>query len=57
MDKTKRCAAPPRDPELAAIARELRETVQHAIRPGFREELHNECLRRFREAMNSKGDH
>ena len=37
------------DPELSAIAAQLRETASYAINPEFKEELHQELLQQFIE--------
>jgi hypothetical protein len=37
------------DPELAAIAAQLRETAPYAINPTFKEELRKELLQQFLE--------
>lgn len=40
------------DPELAAIARELRATAHYAVDPQFKEQLRKELLAQFKRRMN-----
>ena len=44
------------DPELAAIAANLRETASYAINPEFKKDLHQDLLQQFREHHTKETD-
>ncbi len=44
------------DPELAAIAANLRETASYAINPEFKKDLHEDLLQQFREHHSKEAD-